>query len=155
MKSNFFLVLILSISLSISAFAQKHTGTAYKTSLGVKFYPGGITFKQALSKGASVEAIGYFWNGNRITGLYEMHYKIEGLGGLRWYFGPGVHVSLYDKSHYSGNAYFGVDGVIGLDWKVKGTPINLSLDWQPSFELGEGAGFGGSWGGLSVRYVFK
>ena len=29
----------------------------------------------------------------------------------------------------------GVDGVLGLDYKISGAPINVSLDWQPSSTL--------------------
>jgi hypothetical protein len=42
---------------------------------------------------------------------------------------------------YRGGAV-GIDGVLGLDYKFNGAPINMSLDWQPSFEFGDyGAGF--------------
>ena len=46
------------------------------------------------------------------------------------------------------------DGVLGLDYKFRGAPINMSIDWQPSFEFGAGRGFVGSWGGLGIRYTF-
>jgi hypothetical protein len=155
MKSKMTIVLAVMLIASSASFAQHYLGTDYKTALGVKFYPGGISFKQNLNDSKSLEAIGYFWNGNRITGLYELNYDIEGLNGLRWYIGPGAHVSFYDEDSYSGKSYLGIDGVIGLDWKVNNAPLNLSLDWQPSFDFGGGAGFSGSWGGMSVRYVLK
>jgi hypothetical protein len=31
--------------------------------------------------------------------------------------------------------------------------LNLSLDWNPSFEFGDGAEFQ-SWGGLGIRFTF-
>lgn len=127
----------------------------YTTAVGVKFYPGAISFKQALSGNKSLEALAYFWNGTRITALYELHYDIAGLNGLRWYVGPGAHLQFYNNSSFSGKNYFGLDGVLGLDWKVPGAPLNLSLDWQPSFEFGEGDGFNGGFGGIGVRYVLK
>ncbi|MBZ0245475.1 MAG: hypothetical protein K8H85_05985 [Cyclobacteriaceae bacterium] len=49
--------------------------------------------------------------------------------------------------------FIGLDGVLGLDFKYNGIPINLSLDWQPSFEFGVNRGFIGSWEGLVVRYT--
>ncbi len=128
----------------------------YKTALGVKFYPGGVTLKHFLSSKAAVEGIGYFYNyGTRITGLYEIHGDIPSVGGLKWYFGPGAHVGLYNTK-YGGGSTFGVDGVLGLDYKFSGAPINLSVDWQPSFEFGRtfNNGFSGNWGGLGIRYVF-
>jgi hypothetical protein len=49
----------------------------------------------------------------------------------------------------------GIDGVTGLDFKFNNLPLNIALDWQPSFEFGVGTlnGFQGNWGGLAVRYT--
>ncbi|MCX6318354.1 MAG: hypothetical protein NTW29_13775 [Bacteroidetes bacterium] len=44
--------------------------------------------------------------------------------------------------------------MLGLDYKLKTAPINISLDWQPSIEFDENLGFVGSWGGLGIRYTF-
>lgn len=78
---------------------------------------------------------------------------------MKWYVGPGVHVGVWNdryKNRYDDEgAYFGVDGVLGLDFKFNGAPINLSLDWQPSFSFGtDRAGFDGAWGGFAIRYTF-
>ena len=46
-------------------------------------------------------------------------------------------------------------GNIGLDYKFANTPINLSLDWIPTYWLtGYYDGFGSAIGGLAVRYTF-
>ncbi len=145
-------VMLLAIG---SVSAQKNTSD-YKTALGVKFYPGAITFKHFVNEKAAVEFLGYFYNnGTRITGLYEFHFDIAEPTGLKWYVGPGVHVGFYNTK-FGGGTSIGIDGVLGLDYKIKSAPINLSLDWQPSFEFGNtyGNGFGGSWGGLAIRYTF-
>lgn len=138
-----------------SANAQMNTGNSYKTALGVKIWNGGgITLKHFVSPTVALEGIGYFWNqGSRITGLYEIHGAISGAEGLKWYIGPGVHVGFYN-TRYGGGSFAGVDGVLGLDYKFKGAPINMSVDWQPSFEFGTNRGFAGSWGGLGIRYTF-
>ncbi len=138
-----------------SAYAQMNTGNSYKTALGVKIWNGGgITLKHFVSPTVALEGIGYFWNqGSRITGLYEIHGPISGAEGLKWYIGPGVHVGFYN-TRYGGGSFAGVDGVLGLDYKFKGAPINMSVDWQPSFEFGTNRGFAGSWGGLGIRYTF-
>lgn len=158
-----FLVAILFITLAAgSATAQSNIGSNdYTTALGVKFYPGGISLKHFVSDKNALEGIAYFWNrGTRITGLYEIHGDIPNAGGLKWYIGPGAHIGFYnnkviDNRTYDGRTFIGVDGVIGLDYKIRSAPINLSLDWQPSFEFGDGAGFSGNWGGLGIRYVFN
>jgi len=156
MKKIILLSFVFVIIVLTPASAQTNTNSSdYKTALGAKFYPGAITFKHFLTQKNAVEILGYFWNrGSRITGLYEIHGDIEGAPGLKWYIGPGAHIAFYNNKYYDGKSYFGLDGVIGLDYKIRTAPINLSLDWQPSFEFGDGAGFSGNWGGFAVRYVF-
>lgn len=139
-----------------SATAQDNVGSQdYKTAIGVKFYPGAISVKHFVSDKNAIEGLGYFFNyGTRITGLYEIHGDINNAGGLKWYIGPGAHLGFYSNK-YGGATSVGVDGVLGLDYKFRDAPINLSLDWQPSFEFGNkyNNGFNGNWGGLGIRYV--
>jgi len=146
-----------------TATAQNET-SSYRTALGVKVGGGGggISLKHFVGNNNALEGIGYFGHyGFRLTGLYEFHSDFEGAPGLKWYIGPGAHVGFYNNGYYyddNGNrygssSYVGVDGVIGLDYKFTGAPLNLSLDWQPSFEFGESRGFY-SWGGLGIRYTF-
>lgn len=144
-------------TLFASASNGQSMGRTYKTALGVKVWDGaGITFKTFVTSKNAIEVIGYFnKNGTRLTGLYEIHGNIKDAPGLKWYIGPGVHVGFYDKKYYSGNsAVAGIDGVLGLDYKINKAPINISLDWQPSFEFADNRGFVGSWGGLGIRYTF-
>ena len=147
--------IILSAGVVTVSAQSNVTSQDYKTALGVKFYPGAVSLKHFIKPNAALEGLGYFWNrGARITGLYEFHGDITGAEGLKWYVGPGVHVGFYN-SKYGGGSSFGVDGVLGLDYKFKGAPINVSVDWQPSFEFnGNYDGFSGNWGGLGIRYVF-
>ena len=73
-----------------------------------------------------------------------------------WY----IHQLLFGdkwKNEYSNRdngVAIGIDGVLGLDYKIKGAPINLSIDWQPSFNLIGYNYFEGGWGGLAMRYAF-
>lgn len=135
--------------------AQKNNQSDYKHSLGVKFYPQGVTYKNFIRDQKAIEAIGYFWKGTRLCLLYELHHSINGVNGLQWYVGPGAHVAFYDRAYFGGANVLGIDGVLGLDYRIPGTPLNLSLDWQPSFDFSKGSDFNGDWGGLSIRYIFK
>ena len=147
---------ILSAVILITILSSQVKAQDYKTALGVKFYPGGITLKHFLTNKVALEGIGYFYNhGTRITGLYEIHFDIAKAGNLRWYVGPGAHIGFYNSNN-GGATSIGVDGVIGLDFKIPSAPINLSLDWQPSIEFGDnfGHGFSGGWGGFAIRYTF-
>lgn len=150
------LLLFAAMLVGAAASAQS-MGSSYKTALGVKFWDGaGVSLKSFVRPDHALEVIGYFYRrGTRITGLYEIHGKIADAPGLRWYIGPGAHVGIYDYDGYRGDRYVaGVDGVLGLDYKVKRAPLNFSLDWQPSYEFSRGRGFTGSWGGFAIRYTF-
>ena len=157
MKKSLILITFLVFMTVVSVFAQHRNSSEYSTAIGVRFYPGAITFKQNFIHGNKIEAIAYFWNGKgtRITGLYEHNYDIEGLNGLQWYVGTGIHFTMYNDGEFNGSSYFGVDGVLGLDYKIKNAPLNISLDWQPSFDFGGNTGFNGGFGGLGVRYVLR
>lgn len=157
---------ILSVALLAAGSASsQNMGTDYKTAVGIKFYPGSLSVKHFIKDNKAIEGLAYFWQyGNRITGLYEIHGDINGAPGLKWYVGPGAHIGFWNTTYKnkfgSSGAYIGVDGVLGLDYKISNAPINLSLDWQPSFNFGtsisnnDGYGFEGGWGGFAIRYTF-
>lgn len=164
MKKAFVGTLAFLFSLNVlQAQSRSTNSSSYRTALGVKVWDGGgITLKHFFNGNNAGELIGYFWShGFRLTGLYEIHGNISGASGLKWYVGPGIHVGFYNSRYYyreyyyvEGHTAIGIDGVIGLDYKFNHAPINLSLDWQPSFEFGDHTGFYGSWGGLGIRYTF-
>jgi len=163
-KKIILIAFTLFLVINSQAQSKSTNSSSYKTALGVKVWDGaGISFKHFLEGNNALELIGYFWgHGARITGLYEIHGPIKGATGLKWYIGPGAHIGFYDGHHHHHHdgdddhhhTHIGIDGVIGLDYKFNGAPINVSIDWQPAFEFGHGSGFYGSWGGLGIRYTF-
>lgn len=152
-------IIVFALAVLISTLSQAQSkstnSSSYETALGVKVWDGGgISLKHFFSGNKAGEFIGYFWNqGFRLTGLYEIHGPVSGATGLKWYIGPGAHIGFYNTKNGDGT-YAGIDGVLGLDYKFKGAPINMSIDWQPSFEFGTNRGFYGNWGGFGVRYTF-
>lgn len=140
-----------------NAQSSSTNSTDYQTALGIKIWDGGgITLKHFIASDRAIEGIGYFYKrGIRVTGLYEIHGDISGAPGLKWYVGPGAHLGFYNDKYYDeAKVVLGIDGVLGLDYKFNTAPINLSIDWQPSFEFASGFGFNGNWGGLGIRYTF-
>ena len=153
-------VLLFGITMAVSEVNAQNNPSAnssdYSNAVGLKFYPTGLTLKHFLTGNKNaIELIGFFYNrGARVTGLYEIHGDINGIEGMRWYLGPGAHVAFYSNK-YGGNTSIGIDGVIGLDYKINNAPINLSLDYQPSIQLTEHYGDRfTSWGGFAIRYTF-
>ena len=148
------LLLFFFVTALSAAQAQNKTtnSTEYKTAIGVKLWTGGgVSLKTFISDRNALEFIGYFDRyGTRITGLYEIHGNLSSEGALKWYVGPGAHVGLY-----KGITAVGIDGVVGIDYKFSNLPLNLALDWQPSFELGSGTrnGFNANWGGFAIRFT--
>lgn len=155
-------LMIISLSLfvclfSLTSTAQNKTASSkrYKSAVGLKFLNGGgVSLKTFIKEKEALEFIGFFYyQGTRITGLYQYHGALNTDGNLRWYLGIGGHASLYRENNIRG---FGADGVIGIDFKFPKLPFNIALDWQPSVEFGAGDGYNGfkdNWGGLAFRYT--
>ena len=154
-----FLILVISI-VSVCAFSTQSNAQAmghdYRTGLGVKvgYWGGGaLDVKHFLRSDKALEGLlsfGSDWF--TITGLYEFHGPINGAPGLLWYVGPGAHIGFWNSGYHDADgAFFGVDGVLGLDYKFNGAPISLSLDVQPEVSFPHG-GFD-LWGGLGIRFT--
>ncbi|HXB92935.1 MAG TPA: hypothetical protein VNU72_11625 [Puia sp.] len=159
MRKVFILVSALTV-LTAGRLSAQSMGSSYETAVGVKFYPGALSVKHFTSDNVALEGLLNFWDhGFRLTGLYEIHGDVGGAPGLKWYVGPGAHIGRYNGTSYhdyyysDGDVSLGVDGVLGLDYKINGAPIDLSIDIQPSFELLNHAYFD-VWGGLGIRYTF-
>lgn len=151
-----FLFCVLLISAANMLFAQSN----YNKALGVKFPVGvSVTYKKFVSDTRNIEGMITIGNkGYRMTGLYEFNfYSFRNVENLSWFVGPGVHLGFWKdayKSDYSSKADLGIDGIIGLDYKLKNFPLNFSVDWQPSITLAGSAGVTPAYGGVAVRYTF-
>jgi hypothetical protein len=132
----------------------------YNHAIGLKF-PGGIslTYKKFITDTRNIEAEFTAWHeGFRVAGLYEFNfYSFEGVPELSWFVGPGAHIGFWkndEDKNYNSQADIGIDGIIGLDYKFKNVPINISLDWQPAITVIGNAGFTPVFGGIGIRYTF-
>jgi hypothetical protein len=156
-----FLLIIAVYLLHAHNTTAQNVSSNYNTAVGIKIYPAAITLKHFINDKTSIEGIGYLWQyGSRITGLYEVNTDIKTVEGLKWYVGAGAHIGFWNnkwKSKYplrESGVNIGFDGILGVDYKIKTAPLNVSLDWQPSFNLIGYNYFEGGWGGLSIRYTF-
>jgi hypothetical protein len=134
----------------------------YSTGIGVKFGGiQGISVKQFTTSDAAFEiVVGGRWGGVEALVLYEIHAPAFEVDGLFWYYGAGGHIGFWEghrhspwSRHRSSFVGIGVDGVLGMEYKIETVPITLSLDLVPAFNIG---GYNGFWldGGLGIRYVF-
>jgi hypothetical protein len=133
----------------------------YKNAIGGRFgTANGITFKTGLGGNKMIDIIANFRSHNdmdyfRLTALYEIYNPVAGAPGLNWYYGAGGTVgSVSHKFRDNNDLYLAIDGVLGLDYKIRTAPINFSLDWKPAIELAPDTEFDGAGLGLSVRFTF-
>jgi hypothetical protein len=143
----------------------------YNTAVGVRVgETSGLTIKGFVADDAAIEGILGLWHrGVSLTAMYELHNPAFNANGLSWYFGAGGHVALsnrrdnYDwyrfgqRRYYieNGEAGLGIDGIIGLEYKIPQAPIAFSLDLKPFIEFGTR---GGGWvsldPGLGIKAAF-
>lgn len=150
----------MKVLLALAAFllALAATAQTYDKAIGIRFPFGtGITFKKFISPRAAIEAQALYGRDDfRLTGLYEFHFPFAKVEGLQWYVGPGAHLGFYKseaQKNYSSKMDVGIDGVLGIDYKFSGLPVNVSVDWQPTVSL-NGSGARSSYGGVAIRYTF-
>lgn len=149
-----FILAAFVVFISFASFSQN-----YSQAIGLKF-PGGfaITYKKFVAELRAIEAQAMFGKESfRAVGLYEWHFNFTTIPELMWYVGPGVHFGVYRseyKDEYKTSIDFGIDGVIGLDYKFAGAPVNISLDWQPAITFTGSGASTPAYGGLAIRYTF-
>lgn len=155
------------------SFSRSAESSTYKTAIGLRAgQTSGLTIKHFVGSANALEFIVGVWPyGFSATGLFERHAS-AGAEGLNWYYGGGGHVAVhsgrlyyydyrygnrrYDYYYRSGSDLgLGVDGVIGLEYKIKPIPFAVSLDLKPFIEVNTaGAAFIGLDPGLGIKVAF-
>lgn len=143
------------------------SGTSYTTAVGLKFggYEDGVSVKYFATSNVSYEGVlGFRDHGVVVTGLYELSQEAFNVPELKFYYGFGAHIGAEGKGDYdrfdgsneyydSGHLLLGIDGVIGLEYKIPQSPIAISLDLNPRIELASGPYFDLA-PGLGLKYTF-
>jgi hypothetical protein len=157
--------IILSI-VFIAFLAVNVEAQTYKTAVGARLgYPLSASFKTFISESSAIEVYAGFrgwstYSWITVSGAYLIHKPFPSVENLQWYFGGGASVYFWNYKSSFGiggdNTSFGIQGYLGLDYKIENAPVNLTVDWVPTFFLnGYGSGFGGGYGSLGIRYVLK
>ncbi len=148
------LVLFLFAALS-SAVLVAQTEKA----IGVRFGAGGeVSYQHPLGDNNRVELdLGLSQQSFGLNGIYHWVNDLsDWTEGMSWYYGPGATVGYTNATtlHASGLA-LGLVGQVGLEYKFE-FPLQLSIDYRPTFYLMRPAGSGGYYTDLclSARYRF-
>ena len=161
------IIFYLSVSVSFLLLSKRSNAQDYKTAVGLKFggYENGISIKYFTTRDIALEGVlGFRDHGVVITGLYEVHQEAFGVRELKFYYGAGAHIGALSsgvyqtfdgvKETYNGShILLGVDGVIGLEYRIPRAPIAISLDLNPRIELATGPFFDLA-PGLGLKYTF-
>ena len=143
---------------------------SYHTAVGLRgIGTSGLTVKHFTKQDVALEGIVGLWsNAISATLLYEKHANAFDVEGLRWYYGGGGHVVArthnhnHHKHYYehhighdNGAAAFGLDGIIGIEYKIKPIPFAVSADLKPNIEVSStGSAFLRFDPGLGIKVTF-
>lgn len=156
------LVTLLSFSFIWSvSFAQD-----YNAAVGLRLgYPLSLTYKTFISETNALEGYAGFRSFGRsvsflsLNAAYQIHKDIEDVDKLQWYYGVGANIAFWSGDFLNSNTSFGVAGYAGISYTFEDIPLNLSLDWIPTFFIngnnGFADGFGGAYGSLAGRYILS
>jgi hypothetical protein len=148
----------------------------YRTAIGLRLgaLQSGITVKGFVNSNSALEGIlGFAPHTFVLTGLYEYHMPIQSAPSLKWYVGGGAHVAFFRYGgrytvwyydHHGRGVYvdepgatataFGLDFILGLDYKFPNAPFNMGLDLKPFVDFAPD----GPWvyfdGAFSFRFAF-
>lgn len=119
----------------------------YNTAVGVRgIGTSGITIKHFTGGSRAWEGIIGLWpNTFSATFLIERYVNAFDEPGLNWYYGMGGHIATWSGWEYydgvrgyrrqDGDLGLGVDGIFGLEYKIREVPIAISLDVKPFLEV--------------------
>jgi hypothetical protein len=162
MKKNLIIILFYMSFAGLAA-GQSLTGN-YRTGIGLRTgETSGITLKFNAQKASSIEIIAGIWSDwLSLTGLYEKNVAAFNINGMRWYYGAGGHVAFETDTFNNGRYYdrgddfaLGIDGIVGLEFKIPPIPFAVSLDIKPFLEIyNNGDVFMAIDPGLGIKFTF-
>ena len=121
MKKIFLSLLIVLSLVATRALAQNN----YLASIGVKFNSFSLTGKYFIQPDNALEfQSSLFTPSPKVVVLYERNNNILGSlldNRLKWYYGGGAHYIFCKNAP-------GMDVIVGLDYKLEKSPVNLSLE---------------------------
>jgi hypothetical protein len=143
------------ILIGMSSLINHLSAQDYKVAIGIRFSTAAPTISNAVSvkyfmnEHDALEGLISFGTRFGIGGLYEIHQLIGTTPAFTWFYGFGGYIGFQDN-----NTYLGPMGAVGLDYKFKDAPLNLSLDWKPELDIIPAINFVPDALGFSARFTF-
>ncbi|MGP1363568.1 MAG: hypothetical protein ACTTKZ_07780 [Bacteroides sp.] len=164
MKFKLFVIVAFTLLLEFCSLQRAHAQFHYDLGLGLKVGSpwASATLKYFMNNASALEGLVHLGNfGVGVTALYEHHFMIGGVPGLRWYLGGGAHLAFqlnsYGYNPFTGipttGVYIGLDGVGGVEYKFEKLPLALGLDIGPLINFTPPVGVWWT-AGIFARYTF-
>lgn len=121
-----------------TADAAPHRGSGHTgVGLGGGTLGGGVSVKHFLTDTSAVQGVVGAWGGWGVSGVgvsadYLVHFPLLADTpelDIGWNAGPGAGVAVFS----SGSAWFAASGVVGLELGVVEVPLDIVLEWRPTF----------------------
>lgn len=90
------------------------------------------------------------WSSEVLNAALSYDFNITELGPFGFYAGPAADLWLVD----GGGIGLGVGAQVGLEYVFDAIPLQLSLDWRPTFNFVPDTAFGWKGIALGIRYAF-
>jgi hypothetical protein len=146
------------------------TGSNLSVGARIGGFSSGISVKYFYRENVALEGVvgtNFGRKGLHLLGLYEIHAPAFKVPNLQWFYGAGAHVGSYKGRYYHERTYpgyydsfdktlttVGIDGIVGLEYKIAEIPILVSTDFKPFLDVNrDGLFLLPDWA-LTVRYSF-
>lgn len=142
------------------AFVLNLHAQSYKTAIGIRMSSrdpvvnNSVSFKHFFSQTSAIEALLTFDKKTAIGALVEIHKPVPSTDGLKWFYGAGGYLSFDSDKTNPARSLMGAQGILGLDYKFSGLPLNLALDWKPELNIIDNINFEPSAIGFTMRFTF-
>lgn len=152
-----FAVLVAATTVSLAQRGMLDNAVGLRMGLG-----SGVTFQHFTNNRNAFEAIAYQrFGAANLTILAEAHEQMFDVKGLRYFYGAGAHVWVYNKNSIlqdnilRENSYaLGVDAIVGIAYYLRTFPVSFSVDWKPGINLHGSHYIEWDSGAISARYRF-
>lgn len=145
--------IIFSVLLSF-LFINSANAQDYKAAVGIRFSSkaalinNSVSLKYFFTEKTAVEGLITFNDPFALGLLVEQHKPLL-TNNFKYFYGGGFYGA------FSGSRRAGLQGVVGLDYKVPTIPLNFSIDWKPELTFTKEFSFETAALGFSVRFTFK
>ena len=98
------------------------------------------------------------WSVGAFNAGLAYDFQVCPVGPFNFYAGPQAYIGFGGYTDADGKTasqlWAGVGAQLGLEYCFEQIPLQLSLDWKPSFNLVPATGFGWQGIALGIRYLF-